>query len=145
MIVVQAAGCAPIVEAWTEGKNAVDAWKNASTVAAGLRVPKPYGDYLVLDILNRSGGTAIAVTDDEIRNSVRHWARQEGIFAAPEGAASLAAYRKLLKPSEKTPAVLSEKDRVVLFNTGTGLKYLDVMEERKLPPARHIGGIIGPF
>ncbi|HEY4661676.1 MAG TPA: threonine synthase [Terriglobales bacterium] len=145
MIVVQAAGCAPIVEAWTEGKNAVDAWKNACTVAAGLRVPKPYGDYLVLDILNRSGGTAIAVTDDEIRNSVRHWARQEGIFAAPEGAASLAAYCKLLKSSEKTPAVLSEKDRVVLFNTGTGLKYLDVMEERKLPPARHIGGIIGPF
>lgn len=145
MIVVQAAGCAPIVEASNNGKDAVDGWKNASTVAAGLRVPKPYGDYLVLDILKRSGGTAIAVTDDEIRDSVRHWARHEGIFAAPEGAASLAAYRKLLKPSEKTPAVLSEKDRVVLFNTGTGLKYLDVMQERKLPPPRNIGGIIGPF
>jgi threonine synthase len=145
MIVVQAAGCAPIVEAWNEGRNVVEMWKNASTLAAGLRVPKPYGDYLVLDILKRSGGTAIAVTDAEIRDSVRHWAGHEGIFAAPEGAASLAAYRNLLKQSAGKPAVLSEKDKVVLFNTGTGLKYLDVLQERKLPPTRHIGGIIGPF
>jgi threonine synthase len=145
MIVVQAAGCAPIVEAWIAGKGAVEAWKNASTVAAGLRVPKPYGDYLVLDILKRSAGTAIAVTDDEIRDAVRHWARREGIFAAPEGAASLAAYRRLLKPSAGKSPLLSDKDRVVLFNTGTGLKYLDVLQERKLPPARQIGGIIGPF
>jgi threonine synthase len=145
MIVVQAAGCAPIVEAWNEGKNAVEMWKNASTVAAGLRVPKPYGDYLVLDILKRSGGTAIAVTDAEIRDSVRHWASHEGIFAAPEGAASLAAYRKLLKPSAGKSPVLSGKDKVVLFNTGTGLKYLDVLQERKFPPPRQIGGIIGPF
>jgi threonine synthase len=145
MIVVQAAGCAPVVEAWNEGKDSVEAWRNASTVAAGLRVPKPYGDYLVLDILRRSGGTAVAVTDDEIRDSVRHWARHEGIFAAPEGAASLAAYRKLLKPSSSKSPFLSEKDKVVLFNTGTGLKYLDVLQERKLPPTRQIGGIIGPF
>jgi threonine synthase len=145
LIVVQAAGCAPIVEAWNEGKNVVEMWEDASTVAAGLRVPKPYGDYLVLDILKRSGGTAIAVTDEEIRDSVRHWARHEGVFAAPEGAASVAAYRKLLKPSAGKSAVLSEKDSVVLFNTGTGLKYLDVLQERKLPPARQIGGIIGPF
>ena len=145
MIVVQAAGCAPIVQAWNDGKNSVEAWKNASTVAAGLRVPKPYGDYLVLDILNRSGGTAIAVTDDEIRDAVRHWARHEGIFAAPEGAASLAAYRKLLKPSAAKSTFVSAEERVVLFNTGTGLKYLDVLQQRKLPPARHIGGIIGPF
>jgi threonine synthase len=145
LIVVQAAGCAPIVEAWNEGKIGVEAWKNASTVAAGLRVPKPYGDYLVLDILRRSGGTAIAVTDDEIRDSVRHWASHEGIFAAPEGAASLAAYRNLLKPSASKSPFLSDKDKVVLFNTGTGLKYLDVLQARKLPPARLIGGIIGPF
>jgi threonine synthase len=145
MIVVQAAGCAPIVEAWNEGKSGVEAWKNASTVAAGLRVPKPYGDYLVLDILKRSGGTAVAVTDDEIRDAVRDWARHEGIFAAPEGAASLAAYRKLLKPAASKSPFLSEKDKVVLFNTGTGLKYLDVLQERKLPPPRQIGGIIGPF
>jgi Threonine synthase len=129
MIVVQAAGCAPIVEAWNEGKNTVEMWKNASTVAAGLRVPKPYGDYLVLDILKRSGGTAVAVTDAEIRDSVRHWARHEGIFAAPEGAASLAAYCKLLKPAEGKLPFLSDKDKVVLFNTGTGLKYLDVLQD----------------
>jgi threonine synthase len=133
------------VKAWNEGSMSVEMWSNASTIAAGLRVPKPYGDYLVLDILKRSGGIAIAVTDDEISDAVRHWARHEGIFAAPEGAASLAAYRKLLQPSTSKPAVLSTNDRVVLFNTGTGLKYLDVLQERKLPPTRQIGGIIGPF
>jgi threonine synthase len=145
MIVVQATGCAPIVKAWNEGKTSVEIWGNASTIAAGLRVPKPYGDYLVLDILKRSGGTAIAVTDEEIRDAVRHWARHEGIFAAPEGAASLAAYRQLRAQSARNPPFLSEKDRVVLFNTGTGLKYLDVLQERKLPPSRQIGGIIGPY
>lgn len=145
MIVVQADGCAPLVKAWNEGKASAEMWNNASTVAAGLRVPKSYGDYLVLDILKRSGGTAIAVTDDEIRDSVRHWATHEGIFASPEGAASLAAYRRLLKPSSGKSAVLSEKEKVILFNTGTGLKYLDTIQERKLPQPRQIGGIIGPF
>jgi threonine synthase len=144
MIVVQAAGCAPIVKAWSEGKTSVEMWNNASTSAAGLRVPKPYGDYLALDILKCSGGNAIAVTDDEIRDSVRHWARHEGIFAAPEGAASLAAYRKLRMQSAGKPSFLSDKDIVVLFNTGTGLKYLNVLQERKLPSPRQIGGIIGP-
>ena len=145
MIVVQASGCAPIVKAWNEGKTTVEMWIQSSTIAAGLRVPKPYGDYLVLDILKRSGGTAIAVTDEEIRDAVRHWGRREGIFAAPEGAASLAAYRRLSAESGGKPPVLSEKDKVVLFNTGTGLKYLDVLQERKLPPSRQIGGIIGPY
>src|SRR5206468_9849569 len=121
MIAVQAEGCAPIVKAWDEGKNSVEAWPDASTIAAGLRVPKPYGDYLVLDILKRSHGTAVAVSDEEIRNAVRHWASTEGIFAAPEGAASLAAYRKL------RGNFLTETNHVVLFNTGTGLKYLDVI------------------
>jgi threonine synthase len=145
MIVVQATGCAPIVKAWNEGKTSVEMWGNASTIAAGLRVPKPYGDYLVLDILKRSGGTATAVTDEEIREAVRHWGRREGIFAAPEGAASLAAYRQLRAGSAGNPPFLSEKDKVVLFNTGTGLKYLDVLQARKLPPSRQIGGIIGPY
>jgi len=140
MIAVQAEGCAPIVKAWDEGKSTVEAFQNASTIAAGLRVPKPYGDYLVLDILRRSKGTAIAVSDEEIKSSVRHWARIEGIFAAPEGAASLSAYRKL-----RSSGFLSEEDKVVLFNTGTGLKYLDVLNEKKTPAARHIGGIIGPY
>src|SRR5207248_9918153 len=120
MIAVQAEGCAPIVKAWNEGSSTVEAWPDASTIAAGLRVPKPYGDYLVLDILRRSKGTTVAVSDDEIRKAVRDWASTEGIFAAPEGAASLAAYRKL------RGNLLSEDDCVVLFNTGTGLKYLDV-------------------
>jgi threonine synthase len=138
MVVVQAEGCAPIVKAWDEGKSSVEAWPEASTVAAGLRVPNPYGDYLVLDILRKSKGTAIAVSDDEIKDAIRHWASVEGIFAAPEGAASLAAYRRL------RGKFLSEGERVVLFNTGTGLKYLDVIE-KKTPAARHIGGIIGPY
>ena len=145
MIAVQAEGCAPIVKAWNEGKPAVEAWKDAETMAAGLRVPKPYGDYLVLDILKRSGGTAVAVSDGEIRDAVKHWASTEGIFAAPEGAASLAAYRLLRAHSQGKPPFLSENDKVILFNTGTGLKYLDVLQENKHPPARHIGGIIGPY
>jgi threonine synthase len=140
MIAVQPEGCAPIVKAWDEGNPTVEMWKDASTIAAGLRVPKPYGDYLVLDILKRSRGTAVAVSDDEIKSAFHHWARTEGIFAAPEGAASLAAYRKL-----RSSGFLSEKDNVVLFNTGTGLKYLDVLNQKKTPAPRHIGGIIGPY
>jgi threonine synthase len=140
MIAVQAEGCAPIVKAWDEGRSTVEAFQNASTIAAGLRVPKPYGDYLVLDILKRSHGTGVAVSDVEIKDSVRHWARIEGIFAAPEGAASLSAYRKL-----RSSGFLSEADKVVLFNTGTGLKYLDVIQEKKTPASRSIGGIIGPY
>jgi len=140
MIAVQAEGCAPIVKAWNEGKPVVEMWKDASTVAAGLRVPRPYGDYLVLDILKRSRGSAVAVSDAEIKDAFHHWARTEGIFAAPEGAASLAAYGKL-----RSSGFLSENDKVVLFNTGTGLKYLDVLNQKKNPATRHIGGIIGPY
>jgi len=145
MISVQAAGCAPIVKAWDEGKSASEPWPNVETVAAGLRVPKAYGDYLILDILKKSGGLAISVTDDEIMDALRHWAKIEGIFAAPEGAATLAAYRKL-----REREFLSADDSVVLFNTGSGLKYLDVIEKQKLraqprPTSRQIGGIIGPY
>jgi len=145
MIAVQAEGCAPIVKAWHAGKSTVEFWEDAATAAAGLRVPKPYGDYLVLDILKRSRGTAIAVSDQEIRDAVHQWASTEGIFAAPEGAASLAAYRKLHKSLDGEAPFLSDKDRVVLFNTGTGLKYLDVLEETMAPASRHLGGIIGPY
>jgi threonine synthase len=140
MIAVQADGCAPLVKAWNAGQTAVEMWPEAATIAAGLRVPRPYGDYLVLKILKDSGGTAIAVTDQEIRDAVRDWGKTEGIFAAPEGAASLAAYRKLT-----ASGFVSERDTVVLFNTGTGLKYLDVIQEEKRPAARYIGGIIGPY
>ncbi len=141
MIVVQSAGCAPIVKAWDEGRSSADFWPDASTLAAGLRVPKAYGDYLILEILKKSSGMAVAATDAEIMDAFRHWARIEGIFAAPEGAASLVAYRKL-----RARGFFSAEDRVVLFNTGSGLKYLDVIEGQKKPPAsRQIGGIIGPY
>ena len=113
------------------------------SVAAGLRVPKPYGDYLILDILQKSGGTAVAATDAEIMSSLRHWAEVEGIFAAPEGAASLTAYTKLLATGFFKP-----HETVVLFNTGSGLKYLEVIEaykKRSASPGRQIGGIIGPY
>ena len=148
MIAVQARGCAPIPKAWDEGKSISEMWPNANTVAAGLRVPKAYGDYLVLDILNKSGGVALAVSDEEIMDAVRHWARVEGIFAAPEGAAALAAYRRL-----RSSGFFGPDDSVVLFNTGSGLKYLEVIEKEKVEPlessqapqARQIGGIIGPY
>ncbi len=146
MVSVQSSGCAPIVKAWDEGKSSAEFWPNASTLAAGLRVPKPYGDYLILDILKKSGGVAVAVSDDEIMDALRHWARVEGIFAAPEGAAALAAYRKL-----RDKGFFAPEDTVILFNTGSGLKYLDVIEGQKqasrmaAPASRQIGGIIGPF
>ena len=146
MIAVQSVGCAPIVKAWDEGKKTAEAWSNAATLAAGLRVPKAYGDYLILDILRQSHGTATSVSDEEITDSLRHWARVEGIFASPEGAASLAAYRKL-----RASGFLHSNETAVLFNTGSGLKYIDVIapaSEAKpadQPPSRQIGGIIGPF
>jgi threonine synthase len=120
IIAVQSAGCAPIPKAWDEGKSNSEIWPNASTLAAG--VPKAYGDYIILDILRQSGGTAVAVSDDDIMEAVRAWARDEGLFAAPEGAASLAAYRALRKSG-----FLKASDVVVLFNTGSGLKYIDVI------------------
>ena len=145
MISAQSAGCAPIVKAWDEGRTASEMWPNAATMAAGLRVPKPYGDYLILDILKKSGGLAISATDAEILSATRHWAKTEGIFAAPEGAASLVAYQKLLASGFFAP-----DDTVVLFNTGSGLKYLDVLDTKdadveQAPPPRAIAGIIGPY
>jgi threonine synthase len=146
MICVQAAGCAPVVKAFEARKPTSEMWTDAETVAAGLRVPKPYGDYLILDILKKSGGVAIAATDEEIFDGVRHWAQTEGLFACPEGAAALVAYQKLL-----TAGYFHPQDRVVLFNTGSGLKYIDVtakvlgLNQAELPKARELGGIIGPY
>ena len=152
MVSVQASTCAPIVKAWDEGKTSSEMWPQASTLASGLRVPKAYGDYIVLDILRKSSGTAIAVSDDEIMDALFGWARAEGLFASPEGAASLAAYRKLV-----ASGFLSPTDKVVLFNTGLGLKYIDVVaaamklqasapnEAKPAPASRNIGGIIGPY
>lgn len=145
MISVQAAGCAPVVKAWDEGAQSSEIWKGAATHASGLRVPKPYGDYIILDILRKSGGVAIAVSEEEIAEAVRHWARVEGVFAAPEGAAAFAAYRKL-----RDSCFFDADDTVVLFNTGSGLKYLDTFDavepkKKKLPTSRQIAGIIGPY
>ena len=144
MIVVQAEGCAPIVKAWNAHQPAAEMWKDAATAASGLRVPKPYGDTILLDILEQSSGTAIAVSDAEMMDAVRAWAADEGIFAAPEGAACLVAYRKLI-----ASGFLKKSDRTVLFNTGSGYKYLDVIQQfekrQQRPTGRHIGGIIGPY
>jgi threonine synthase len=145
MITVQAAGCAPIVKAWEEGKSASEMWPGAATLASGLRVPKAYGDYLILDIIKKSGGTAVVSTDEEMLAATRQWASKEGVFAAPEGAASLVAYQKL-----RGSGFFTANDTVVLFNTGTAYKYLDMMEaqakkSKAAPATRHIGGIIGPY
>ena len=145
MVAVQSTGCAPIPKAWDEGKAVSEPWPDARTLAAGLRVPKAYADYIILDILRRSAGTAIAVSDEEIMEALHDWAAQEGIFAAPEGAASLAAYRRLL-----ASGFLKPEHTVVLFNTGSGLKYIDVIAAAGKKPGRQsasraTGGIIGPY
>ena len=146
MIAVQSSGCAPLPKAWDEGKTVSEAWLDAHTVAAGLRVPKAYADYIILDILKQSRGTAVAVTDEQILDALREWASVEGVFAAPEGAAALAAYRKL-----RASGFLKKRDRVVLFNTGSGLKYIEVVaaamriNRAQAPASRAIGGIIGPY
>ncbi|MGI8765794.1 MAG: threonine synthase [Gemmatimonadaceae bacterium] len=122
MIAIQAAGCAPIPKAWNEHQPVSEFWQNAHTVAAGLRVPKAYADYVILDILRESKGTAITATDDEMLQAVSALASKEGVFAAPEGAASLVGYNKLI-----ASGFLAPSDKVVLFNTGSGLKYIDVI------------------
>jgi threonine synthase len=124
MIAVQAAGCAPIVRAFDAGAKVSQIWQDASTFAAGLRVPKPYGDAIMLDILRASEGIAMSISDEEILASILDWARHEGIFLSPEGASVTAAYDKLL-----ANGTLKASDRVVIFNTGAGLKYTDVIAE----------------
>ncbi len=113
MISVQSAGCAPIVKAWQEGAAEAESWSNAQTTAAGLRVPQAVGDFLILDAIYQSGGAAVAVSDDEIREAMGTLAAHEGILACLEGAATVAGLRKLVEAGEIQP-----KDRVVLFNTG---------------------------
>src|SRR5947209_5732408 len=148
MIAVQASGCAPVAKAWNEHQPVAEIWQNAETMAAGLRVPKPYADYIILDILKQSAGAAIAVSDEQIMDALKECASKDGVFAAPEGAASLAAYKLLLEQN-----FLKSSDTVVLFNTGSGLKYIDVVEKAleptrlqvNLPASRNIGGIIQPY
>jgi threonine synthase len=135
MIAVQASGCAPVAKAFDEGAKVSEMWPDATTFASGLRVPKPYGDAIMLEILRESGGIAMAIPDAEILGSLLDWAKNEGLFLSPEGAAATAAYDRLL-----ASGFLQPSDRVVLFNTGSGLKYTDVTAkamglERPMPLA----------
>jgi threonine synthase len=150
MYALQASGCAPIAKAYAEHKPASEFFQNAATFAAGLRVPKPYADAIILDIVRESGGAALASPDDRILASILDWAKNEGIFLSPEGAAATAAYDVLLASGDLKPT-----DKVVLFNTGAGLKYTDMTAEAMhlkrpqqkkaaLPTSMPVGGIITP-
>jgi threonine synthase len=143
MIAVQAEGCAPIVRAFEENEPRSRFFENAHTVAAGLRVPKALGDFLVLQGVRESGGTAVAVSDDEMLDAGVALASDEGIYAAPEGAACVAALQKLLASEFLKPG-----DRVVLYNTGSGLKYPEAYSTRFPRPAGgeqdKLGGLITP-
>jgi threonine synthase len=149
MYALQSTGCAPIAKAHAEGKPTSEFFPNAATFAAGLRVPKPYADAIILDIVRTSGGKALATTDEQILQSILDWAKHEGIFLSPEGAAATAAYDTLIASGELKPT-----DKVVLFNTGAGLKYTDMTAEamhlkrpqqrKNLPTSMPVGGIITP-
>ncbi|HEY5730543.1 MAG TPA: threonine synthase [Anaerolineales bacterium] len=120
MVAVQAEGCAPVIKAFESGAEFCDFWINAHTLASGLRVPKSFADALILKDLRASNGTAVSVSDESILQAQSQLGRLEGIFAAPEGAATLAALVTLLEQKWISP-----NERVVLFNTGSGLKYLE--------------------
>jgi threonine synthase len=120
MFSVQAAGCAPIVRAFDNGWDEAPEFENAHTAASGLRVPRAIGDFIMLDILRRSGGGAISVTDEEMIADTKIVGSAEGLFCAPEGAACFSALNKLLATGK-----VSATERIVLFNTGTGVKYLE--------------------
>ena len=120
MVTLQSETCAPIVRAFDNGERFAGEFENASTVASGLRVPKAIGDFLILDAIRASGGTALSVTDHELVAAVAEIGSAEGIFAAPEGAACLPALRKLIDQN-----FVREGETVVLFNTGSGIKYLE--------------------
>jgi threonine synthase len=150
MYALQSTGCAPIARAYAEHKPASEFFQDAATFAAGLRVPKPYADTIILDIVRESGGSAIAHPDDQILASILDWAKNEGIFLSPEGAAATAAYDALIASGDLKPT-----DKVVLFNTGAGLKYTDMTAEAMhlrrpqqqkaaLPTRTPVGGIITP-
>jgi len=122
MVSVQASGCAPIVKAFDEGKASAEPWHDGKTVASGLRVPQAVGDFLMLRAIRESHGTALSVSDDEMLAEIPRVGKAEGVFFCPEGAACVAALRRLLKTSWIKP-----DDEVVMFNTASGLKYLDII------------------
>jgi threonine synthase len=143
MIALQAEGCAPIVRAFEEGAEKSVFWEHAHTVASGLRVPKALGDFLVLRAIRESGGTAVAVSDREMIEAGLELARDEGVFAAPECGACIAALPRLIETN-----VLRRDERVLIYNTGSGLKYLEAYGTRfprvQTGEADKLGGLITP-
>ena len=124
MVSVQASGCAPIVKAFEEGKTAAEPWQNAKTVASGLRVPQAVADFLILQAIRESGGTAVSASDEAMLEEIPRVGKSEGIFFCPEGAACVAALRRL-----RLNDWIRAADEVVIFNTASGLKYLDVIQK----------------
>ncbi len=124
MFAVQSEGCAPIVRAFEQGTEFAEAWQNAETVAAGIRVPSAIGDYLILGAIRESGGGALTVSDGDILAYMGLVARLEGMFVCPEGAATAAALGKMIASGQLDP-----DERILLLNTGSGLKYLDLVED----------------
>src|SRR5205823_14952090 len=143
MIAVQAEGCQPVVRAFDSGAARSQFFERAHTAASGLRVPKPLGDFLILDAVRASGGTAIAVSDAELIDAGSRLASEEGIFVAPEGAACVPALEKLL-----ATGFLKRDERIVIYNTGAGLKYLEAYSTRfpREPGGEQdkFGGLITP-
>jgi threonine synthase len=143
MIAVQVEGCMPVVRAYVKGAERSEFFENAATVASGLRVPKPLGDFLILRAVRDGGGTAIAVSDEEALDAGILLSELEGIFAAPEGAACVAAIPRLLESG-----AIKADERVVIYNTGAGLKYLEAYSTRYPRSAGgesdKLGGLITP-
>jgi threonine synthase len=126
LIIVQSSGCAPLVTAYNSGESEVkEAWKNAQTIAAGLRVPRPYASYLVLRALKETSGMAVAVDDEEIVSSMRSFFRM-GIYACPEAASTLAALRKL-----ESEGLIDLDEKILLYLTGNAIKYFDIIKIKK--------------
>lgn len=123
LVAVQATGCAPIVKAWQEGRDTSELWKNSSTIAFGINVPKALGDFLVLEAVRNTNGCALAVDDDELLHAQAELASSEGLFVCPEGAATLVAARKL-----RQQGWIQADERVVLLNTGSGIKYPNTVQ-----------------
>jgi threonine synthase len=127
LVAVQSSGCAPIVRAFATGARRAEPWQDAHTIAYGITVPAPLGDELILDALDASGGTAIAVDDDELLADLRSFGEREGLLLCPEGAACLSAARRL-----RASGWIGSEDMVVVLNTGAGLKYPDTIEADNL-------------
>jgi len=143
MVAVQAKGCEPITRAFEQNSEASEFWKDAHTVASGLRVPKALGDFLVLRAIRESGGTAISISDEEMLDAALLMARCEGVFAAPEGGACVAATKRLIESG-----FLKPEEQIVIYNTGSGLKYLEAYSTRfrrqTISEQDKLGGLITP-